>query len=180
MNKKVSRLDENRQGWSIAASSRTGLFSMGKAFSRLIFCLLLIAIAGLPGAAQAAQEFVAVSVKLTAKGLVAIERKDLPKAQRYLEEAMVADPANAEAIAGLGQVHELTGNTPLARKYYASALTVDPVNILALGRLGLIEAGLGRRDDAADKLRRLQTLCQTCSETAALQSALAASPPKAP
>lgn len=179
MSKKVSELDENQRGWSIASSSQTGLYSMGKAFSALIVCLL-VAFAALSGAAQAAPELAAVSVRLTAKGLAEIERKDFAKAQRYLEEAMVADPANAGAIAGLGQVHELKGNASLARKYYASALTVDPVNVLALGHLGLIEAGLGKRDDAADKLRRLQTLCPTCSETAALQAALAAPAPKAP
>lgn len=180
MSKKVSRLDENQRGWSIASSFQTGLFFMGKAFSRLIFGLLLLAFAGLSGAAQAAPELAAVSIKLADKGLAEIARKDFTKAQRYLEEAMVADPANAGAIAGLGQVHELKGNTSLARKYYASALTVDPVNVLALGHLGLIEAGLGKREDAADKLRRLQTLCPTCSETAALQAALAAPAPKAP
>lgn len=180
MSKKVSRLDENQRGWSIASSSQTGLFFMGKAFSHLIFCLLLLAFAGLPGVAKAAPELAQVSVKLTEKGLAEIGRKDFAKAQRYLEEAMVADPANAGAIAGLGQVHELRGNTSLARKYYASTLTVDPVNILALGHLGLIEIGLGNRDAAADKLRRLQTLCPTCGETAALQSALSTPAPATP
>jgi len=179
MSKKVSRLDENQRGWSIASSPQTGLFSMGKAFSHLFFCLLLV-FALQPGVAQAAPELAQVSVKLTEKGLAEIGRKDFAKAQRYLEEAMVANPANADAIAALGHLHEIKGNTSLARKYYASALTVDPVNILALGHLGLIEIGLGNRDAAADRLRRLQTLCPTCGETTALQSALSTSSPATP
>lgn len=178
MNKR-SILGQNGQVWEGVAFLPAGLIIMSKAVSRLSL-IVLLALLVMPVAGHAAAELADKAISLANKGIVATEAGDYPRAQRLLEEALVADPSNARTIASLGVMHQKRGNMGTARKYYLSALTVDPANIVALGRLGQIEAGMGKMDEAKDKLRRLQAICPTCAETTALKSSIAAPEPKTP
>ncbi|MBI1261494.1 MAG: hypothetical protein GC184_07195 [Rhizobiales bacterium] len=179
MMKKHSILGRNGQVWEGLSFLPAGLISMSKAVSRLSL-IVFLALLVVPVGAHAAPELARAAIRLADKGIAATATGDYARAQRLLEEALVADPSNARTIASLGVLHQKRGNMGIARKYYISALTVDPANIVALGRLGQMEAGMGKMDDAKDKLRRLQAICPTCAETTALKSSIDAPASKTP
>jgi len=97
-------------------------------------------------------------------------------ARKLLEQALVANPANADALSELAK-HYMTTNKPLvARKYFKSALTVDPDNVKALGGLGLLDMADGKRAAAQGHYTILKTVCADCRETRALAAKLDATP----
>ncbi|MDO9126635.1 lipopolysaccharide assembly protein LapB [Parvibaculum sp.] len=173
-------LDGFRQGWSIEARTLHGPGRMAAAFLHRIFSsahvpvwLVLTAALCVPLQAHAVDaRSERASLSLTSRGVEAAASGQLAEAQRYLEEAIVANPANGRAIAELGAVHQAGGNAKLARKYYRIALDIDPVSPDALSRLGLLDISEGNRAAAEDILRKLRIVCATCVQTQELARAL--------
>lgn len=92
--------------------------------------------------------------------------------RKLYEQALVANPANADALSGLGHLYVLTNKPAVARKYFNSALTVDPDNVSALGGIGLLNLADGKRSAAEENYTVLKTVCAACRETSALGAKL--------
>lgn len=136
--------------------------------------LFLLAAFLLPQAAHAVDaRSERASLRLAEKGVAAAAEGRFEEAQRLLEEAIVSNPANADAFAELAAVHKTAGNPKLARKYYVIALEIDPVLPAALGGLARLNVDAGDRDAAEILLRKLRATCPACAETRDLERALA-------
>lgn len=134
-------------------------------------CLLALLGAGIaPAGAVVNEASQQVSRVLAEKG--AASSGDVLRARRFLEEAIVANPANAHALASLGRLYQDQNKTDLARKYYRFALEVEPAEPDALFGAATIDIADGKTDDAADKLRKLQLSCPACHQTNELSAAL--------
>lgn len=173
-------LDGSREGWSIEEVSFDGPGSMAAVFSRkfrrfalISICLVALA-AVLPVSAALAvdERSERASLSLTEKGVAALAAGELAGAQRLLEEAVVANPANARAYTQLAAVHEARGNQKLARKYYVIALSIDPVFPAALGGLAKLNIEAGDKDAAGILLDKLKLTCPGCTETRELERVL--------
>lgn len=117
------------------------------------------------------------SQTLLSRGLAATDAR---VARRYLEQAIVADPANAAALGALGGLYGREGRKDMARKYYDLALGVDPVELTALSGAAALDLAEGKTADAQDKLRKLKIVCPACKQTHDLENRLAAGAPAAP
>ena len=178
-----NRLDGSGEGWSTGHPSPDGPGWMAAEIPRKI-CLSLFLALGLlaleavaPAAAKNVDEgSVKASLTLAAKAGAAMERGDLPAAQRLYETAVVANPANVAAFTGLGTVHEAREQPKLARKYYGIALSMEPSDPVALARLAGRDLATGDRPAAMERLRKLRVHCAACPETQNLSRALGLGP----
>jgi Tfp pilus assembly protein PilF len=175
-------LDGSGEGWSIGYVPFDGPGSMAASFPRrkssryalLPIWLFLLAAFVLPQAAHAVDaRSERASLRLAEKGVAAAAVGRLEEAQRLLEEAVVSNPANAEAYAALAAVKDVAGNPKLARKYYVIALEIDPVLPAALGGLARLNVSAGDREAAEILLRKLRATCPACAETRDVERALA-------
>lgn len=174
-------LDGSGEGWSIGYIPSDGPGSMAASFSRklsryalLPVWLFLLAAFLLPQAAHAVDaRSERASLRLAEKGVAAAAERRFEEAQRLLEEAIVSNPANADAFTELAAVHKTAGNPKLARKYYVIALEIDPVLPAALGGLARLNVEAGDRDAAETLLRKLRATCPACAETRDLERSLA-------
>ncbi|MEX0839081.1 MAG: hypothetical protein WD034_06070 [Parvibaculum sp.] len=154
----------------LAASARN-LFR----FSPPAALVLLLAL--LPGVALAVDAVSARnSVELAERGIEIAARGDLATAQRFLERAVAANPANARAYAHLGGVHQSMSDKRLARKYYGIALVIDPTEPDALNRIAQLDLAEGNRTAAEQRLRVLRFHCETCEQTQELARVLSSGP----
>lgn len=146
---------------------------MTAAFLRQICLVALLVAFTAPTVALAASPAMRkASISLTEKSVAATARGDAVRARRLLEEAVVADPANARAMSLLGHLYRSSENAALARKYYALALSIDPAEPDALLGEGELSIADGKLDDAKDKLGKLRTTCPACLQTRELERAL--------
>lgn len=174
-------LDGSGEGWSIGYIPSDGPGSMAASFSRklsryalLPVWLILLAAFILPQAAHAVDaRSERASLRLAEKGVAAAAKGRFEEAQRLLEEAVVSNPANADAYAELAAVQDAAGNPKLARKYYVIALEIDPVLPAALGGLARLNIEAGDRDAAAVLLQKLRASCPSCTETRDVERTLA-------
>ena len=150
---------------------------MTAALSRMI-CFLALTLAAPVAAGVVFAESAAaqtdtrqISPVLVEKGNAAAARGDIIGAQRLLEEAIVADPANARALGALGRLHDRQGRAVLARKYYNTALGIDPVESDVLNWAGQLDLLEGKTADAQDKLRKLVVTCPDCTQRSELARA---------
>lgn len=65
-------------------------------------------------------------------GLAYIGVNNLTTAKKLLETSFIHDPKNTEAIAGLGRIAALTGDTKTAGHFYQAALDLNPTDLLTL------------------------------------------------
>lgn len=137
---------------------------------RLPLLTLVCAVSLLSATAQAASASMqARSERLVAEG-VAIG--DQQAAKFLLEQAIVADPANASALGALANLYVKMGKPAPALKYYSTALLVDPTNVAALAGSAQLEIAGGKPDAAKAHLQVLKVVCPTCAETRNIESAL--------
>ncbi|MCF8470701.1 MAG: hypothetical protein K9G30_07945 [Parvibaculum sp.] len=142
-------------------------------FAVLPIWLLLVAAFAWPVEAHAVDaRSEQASLILTSKSMEAAAAGNLTGAQRYLEEAVVANPANLRAFTQLGIVHLARGNKKLARKYFLIALSIDPADPEALSRLAHLDIAEGDRASATEALRKLRSICASCVQTRDLAHAL--------
>lgn len=138
--------------------------------SIMLFCALPAPVfAASPAMSQASQS-------LLSRGLAAPDAK---RAQRFLEQSIVADPSNAAALGALGNLYEREGQHSKARKYYDLALGADPVDPTALSGAAALDLAEGKKADAQDKLRKLKIVCPACKQTHELENALKTGTPAA-
>ncbi|WCL52735.1 tetratricopeptide repeat protein [Gimibacter soli] len=109
-------------------------------------------------AAQTAPQYQALSKDLVTQAEAALA-KDAADAQLLFERALVADPANVEALVGLGHAFEEQGKLGRSLKYYRQALEIRPNNVVALESQAL--AFLKRKlPDRAERNRaRIAEIC---------------------
>ena len=117
----------------------------------------------MPASAQVADDYSAISSKLTAKAVTALSAGDVLTAQTNFERALVADPANVDAMVGLGKAHEAVGRTGKGLRYYRLALDMEPNYIPALEAQAIAFIKAGFADRASANLTVLERLCpETC------------------
>tara|TARA_R110002124_G_scaffold133955_2_gene296564 strand:- start:564 stop:989 length:426 start_codon:yes stop_codon:yes gene_type:complete len=128
--------------------------------------VLTLAIA--PVAAQATSAPMhAASLSLTTKALASSNEETR---RQLLEQAIVADPANAAALSALADHYIKIGKPSVARKYFRIALAVDPVDVVALSGLGTLDLADGKRDEAQARLDLLKRVCPDCRQTHDLEN----------
>lgn len=150
---------------------------MTAVFLRSLCILAPLFASALPAAAQVNLASQQASRQLADKGATALADGDAIGAKRLLEEAVVADPANAHALAMLGRYYQTQNKRDVARKYYGFALDVEPTEPDALLGSGKLDIAEGKTGDARDKLRKLRLICATCPQTVALAAALNSTSP---
>jgi tetratricopeptide (TPR) repeat protein len=87
-------------------------------------------------------------------GLIWIERKDLPQAKAYFQQALRFKPDLTAAWANLGKISELEGNFSQAIDMYTQALAYDPNNAHSYYNRALNYLKLGRIDSARLDLKQ--------------------------
>lgn len=117
-----------------------------------------------------------LSRQMEAEGRRLLSDGQLDEAAGFFETALVADPRNANAFIGLGQIaraQELPGK---AIGFYREALALDPANRAALAGQGEAMVTRGAVDRARQNLTRLQAVCGTegCDEVARLNGVITA------
>ena len=138
---------------------------------RLFAILMLYAALTLSASAYAGMP--ELSERLLAEGRGLAQAGNLDSARQMLERAIVAEPANALALAWLGVTHDGLGNGETAQKYYQLAMDVDPDHPRVLLLAGLGDIGAREIDQARGKLARLHVICgEDCSEAQELGAAL--------
>ena len=142
---------------------------MTKSFTRLLLALTFAS--GVAFAAHAATnaEMQGASQRLVER---AAKTNSAETSRKLLEQALVANPANTNALSGLAHYYVTANKPAVARKYFNTTLFVDPANVSALGGLGLLDAADGKLEAAQESYNILKTVCATCGETRALAAKL--------
>lgn len=138
------------------------------------YCVLIAGLALIAASAEAApstaERFQQASRQLVVEAEQAVQTGDLEQAQFRFEQALVADPANVQALMGLGRTNANMGRSDAAVRFYEQALALEPNNVAALR--GKAEAQIAANDlDGADKtLTRLNKLCDMTGSCGARDS----------
>ncbi len=142
----------------------------------LLGCAAMMLVSFDAGAAASRQE---LSQRWLSSGRAQTVAGNHLVARKSLEKAIVADPANALALAWLGVSCQKLGDAEAAAKYFRIALEVEPDNRTVVLMAGKADVSAGEMADAKDKLARLQRLCgAACPETQELDQLIAAGPGK--
>lgn len=129
--------------------------------------------AALSGQIAADDKYRDVSKVLVIQAVIAQKSDKSEEAQILFERALVADPANLQALIGLGKTHEAQGRIGRGLKYYRQALAIDPNEHIALEAqaVAFLKRDLVERAEANHaKLERLCT--DGCKALDAVASAL--------
>jgi tetratricopeptide (TPR) repeat protein len=138
-------------------------------------------VAGLVGSlafgvnAQVNDKYKNASRHLVVEADLALVDAKTDEAVVLFESALVADPANLDALIGLGKAHEAQGHVGLGLKYYRQALELDPNALPALEAQALAFLKrdiLVRAENNRDKLAKLCT--DSCKPLEAVDTALEA------
>ena len=123
--------------------------------------------------AQTADKYHKLSEGYVVKALEAMGSGDAKQAQSLYERALVANPANAFAMVGLGKAHAEQGRTGRGLKYYRFALEVTPNYKPALAEQSLAFIRKGNIDRATTNQMILTRLCSKgCAELTAVNNAI--------
>lgn len=91
---------------------------------------------------------------LKANGLIAYQRRDYASAERYLRQALHADPRDARVHYLLGNILREKGEPDKAVIHYRESLRLDPQFAEAYNNLGLVLQEKGQLDEAMDCYRK--------------------------
>jgi Tfp pilus assembly protein PilF len=86
--------------------------------------------------------------ELFSQGLAAQRSRNFAVAVQLYEEALAADPTNAEAFNNLGTVHQALGHLSPAREAFRRAIAIQPSYAAAWSNLGVVLNALGDEDQA--------------------------------
>ena len=116
------------------------------------------------------------SLAMEAEGRRLQAAGELDAAIGFFETALVADPRNANAYIGLGQIARVQDLPGKAIGYFREALALAPESRAALVGQGEAMVTRGALDKARQNLTRLQTVCGTagCDEAMRLTAAITA------
>lgn len=126
------------------------------------FVLFITTGVALTFAAQAVQvdaKYQHVSSQLVAEAKAALSMENADDAQYLFERALVANPANTEALLGLGRAHEAQGRVGKGLKYYRQALEIEPNDVKALEAQALAFLKREMFDRADNNRAKLARLC---------------------
>ncbi len=87
-----------------------------------------------------------------ATGYAALRNSDISGARRAYEAAVIADPANVDALLGMATVEARSGNAGAAGAAYRKALELEPRNATAMAGLATL-ADPSRRGNVEARLR---------------------------
>lgn len=138
----------------------------------LVATALMGVLAG-PSIAQTAEKYQELSEQLVAEASGAMKAEQAKEAQSLYERALVANPANIDALIGLGKAHEAQGRIGSGLKYYRKALELEPndKNALEYQALAFLKRNLrARAENNRDKLASLCT--DGCDELETVTSAI--------
>ena len=139
--------------------------------SRILFpaCLaagLLLALLARPALANQAAE------RLLDRGMELFEQEDAEQAAFFLEQALIADPADAQVRFWLGRSYWQQEQMAKARRAFDQAIAIDPAHENALYWGGLADLQLDDRDAAEEKFTWLERLCGDCDKALELRAEL--------
>lgn len=107
------------------------------------------------------------------RGAAAAQEGRYRDAIDLLQEAVHADPANADAYNYLGFSHRKLGEFDPARTYYRKALDVDPTHVDAMEYLGELYVQTGELESAELMLDRIAAQCgRTCEQYRVLDQSI--------
>ncbi|WP_417463805.1 tetratricopeptide repeat protein [Kordiimonas sp.] len=140
---------------------------------KLLVAAALASVVASPSFAQTAEKYQELSEQLVAEASGAMTSEQAKEAQALYERALVANPANIDALIGLGKAHEAQGRVGSGLKYYRKALELEPndKNALEYQALAFLKRNLrARAESNRDKLASLCT--DGCKELEAVASAI--------
>lgn len=106
------------------------------------------------------------------KGVALFEEGDAEQAAFLLEQAIIADPADAQTRFWLGRSYWQAEELVKAQRAFNQAVTIDPSYEIALYWSALADLKQDERDSAEDKYSTLQKLCGDCEEALELRATL--------
>lgn len=125
--------------------------------------------------ATANDKYKDVSQKLASEAAMALAADRSDDALLLFERALVADPANLNALIGLGKTHEALGRVGRGLKYYRQALEIDPNAHPALEAQAVAFLKRDMFDRAEANRAKLARLCASgCKALDAVETALEA------
>jgi len=123
--------------------------------------------------ATTSPKFRAISEQLVSNAYAALSGEDIKQARDFFERALVANPANINALVGLGKTHEVMGSVGKGLKYYRQALEIEPNDHSALENQAIAFLKRDMSDRAQDNLDKLVRLCPNgCSALSTVQTAV--------
>lgn len=134
---------------------------------------MITLIGAFSGQVAADDKYRDVSRLLVQEAVMAQKADKSEEAQTLFERALVADPANLQALIGLGQTHEAQGRVGRGLKYYRQALAIDPNEHVALEAQAVAFLKRDMIDRAEANREKLERLCANgCRALEAVSSAL--------
>lgn len=149
---------------------------MPKTVSIVIAAMVLVAAGSLAATPASAGrlEYVRAAEILLKAGGEALAAEETYEALTLFEQAIVANPKNADAYVGLGQVHVTLGKNKGGLKYFAMALEIEPTHLGALEAEAMTFLSIGEIEDAEDTLARIGRICgeDSCAERDSVAGAI--------
>jgi len=142
---------------------------------KILVAVSLVALFSVPIQASSDTKYINVSRQLVAEANVALQAEQVEDAKLLFERALVAYPANTNALLGLGRTHEAKGEIGRGLKYYRQALEIEPNDqgLLEIQALAFLKREMLDRADA--NRAKLVRLCpNSCTELETVESALKA------
>ena len=144
--------------------------------SKILGIITAAAISGsivFAGSASANDKYKDTSQVLVSEASMALVSEKAEDAQLLFERALVAHPANLEALVGLGKSHEAQGRVGRGLKYYRQALAIDPNARAALEAQALAFLKRDMVDRAESNRDKLARLCSAgCEALTVVEAAL--------
>ena len=139
----------------------------------VVFSAALIFAISNSATAETDSKYRNISRQLVAEAIVAMSAERATDAQLLFERALTADPANTEALLGLGRSHEAQGRVGRGLKYYRQALEIEPNDTVALEAQALAFLKREMLDRADANRAKLARLCPNgCGALDSVESAL--------
>lgn len=129
----------------------------------------------LTGSVAANDKYKDASRALVGQATMALKAEDAETALMLYERALVANPANLNALIGLGKTHEIMGRVGRGLKYYRHALEIDPNALTALEAQAVAFLKRGMVDRAEANRAKLARLCAAgCEPLDSVETAIEA------
>jgi len=142
---------------------------------KIIVAVGLLALVASPLQASSDTKYKNISRQLVVKANVALRALEIDEARLLFERALVAYPANTNALLGLGRTHEAKGQVGRGLKYYRQALEIEPNDMGALEVQALAFLKREMLDRADANRAKLVRLCPNgCTALENVETALEA------
>ncbi len=120
-------------------------------------------------------DYAAASLQLAREGQIVLGNGDTAGALMLYEQAIVADPKNADAYVGLGRTHIKLERQPRGLKYFGIALEIEPTHLGALEGQALAYLSADDVAEAEKTLTKIRRICADagCAEDDSVTDAIA-------